>query len=92
VADTTSVDLPENLTITNVETLHELLEPYIQSSNDIILAAGDVNRVDTAGLQTLYAFSRSLHSRGIGLKWSSPSKELMTAAEQLGLKTLMALG
>ena len=85
------VDLPSNLTIATAETLHEQLEPLLNGSDDIVLNASAVERADTAGLQVLLAFSKALEARSVAITWSVPAKPLVDAAEQLGLKQLLAL-
>ncbi len=85
------VDLPENLTIAVVETLHQELAELAQSSNDVVLNGADVCRTDTAGLQMLYAFCKALREHEASVSWSSPSSTLMDAAELLGVRNLLAL-
>ena len=85
------VDLPERLTIATAESLHEQLEPLLNGGQDVVLNGAEVTRADTAGLQTLYAFSCALSNHGISLSWSSPSSSIVDAAELLGLRQLLAL-
>lgn len=84
-------DLPENLTIASTEALHEQLEPLSNGSADVVFNASAVSRADTAGLQLLYSFLKTLKSHDASLSWSAPSSVLIDTAEQLGLKQHLAL-
>ena len=90
MSDIAIVELPENLTIASVETLHEQLEPLLNAGNDVMLKAAGVTRVDTAGLQTLLAFHKALVTRSLRLSWSAPSQPLLETAEQLGLREALS--
>ena len=84
-------ELPNNLTIATAESLHEQLEPLLTTGDDVVLNAAEVKRADTAGLQLLLAFQKALISRSVNMSWSAPSQPLLEAAEQLGLKQMLAL-
>lgn len=86
-----TVDLPERLTIMTAESLHELLEPHLQSQKDLVLNAENVERVDTAGLQVLLSFCQTLKGQNIGVTWSSPTEALSDGAVQLGIADILAI-
>lgn len=85
--------LPENLTIANVNTLHEQMEALInRQENDTILVHGQsVARADTAGVQLLLALVNSARERSIGLSWKSPSAALCEAVATLGLDNIIGI-
>lgn len=85
------VSLPENLTIMSVDVLHEQLEALLVDSHDVSFDAAAVSRVDTAGLQLLFAFIRSMEKNGASCSWKSASELLIDASEQLGLKSHLKL-
>lgn len=91
MAAPTTFDLPENLTIATAELLHEQLEPFVNGNQDVVLNGSAVNRVDTAGLQLIYAFQQALKSHDASASWSAPSNTLLEVAEQLGLTQHLAL-
>ena len=91
MADSVTVELPDNLTIANVEALHEQLDTYALASQDVVLNASSVERVDTAGLQTLYAFHQALKAHGANMSWADASSVLVEAAQCLGMKEHLAL-
>ncbi len=81
------LELPEQLTVANVQNLHEKLEAIVDDKkNDAILVnASSVTRADTAGLQLLYAMVVAAKERQITLQWKTPSDVLLNAAGTLGL-------
>ncbi|VUD56412.1 hypothetical protein TDB9533_02067 [Thalassocella blandensis] len=85
----TSVDfhLPQNLTIANVQGLHDQLEALVgeQDCDKVTLQAEDVQRADTAGIQLLLAFVHASKERQIAVDWKEPSDKLRAAAKVLGL-------
>ena len=88
-AKSIELQLPENLTIAHVNNLHEQMESLInQQDHDAISVQADaVSRIDTAGVQLLFAFSKSAKEHSISLTWKSPSETLVGAAKTLGLDT-----
>lgn len=91
MSNAVTVDLPENLTIANAESLYSELDQYINGSKDVVFSANDVARADTAGLQLIYVFMKTLKEREAEVSWSSPSSALIEASEQLGLKVHLGL-
>lgn len=91
MANSVTVDLPDNLTIATVEALHEQLDPFAVGSQDVVLNGVNVERADTAGLQMLYAFSQALKSHNAEMSWMNPSSALTDAAKNLGLTEHLAL-
>ena len=85
------VDLPEALTIANAEALHEQLEPALSAHQNVFLNAEHVSRVDTAGLQLLFAFNVELNKHELTLDWSDVPSVLRESAELIGLKGLLSL-
>jgi anti-anti-sigma regulatory factor len=85
--------LPENLTIANVNSVHEELEALMgkQECDEIVLKADKVKRADTAGLQLILAFVNAAHASHIELVWNKPSQDLCDAATILGLASALGL-
>lgn len=92
MAESVVVDLLDNLTIASVEEIHKQLDSYAIGSQDIVFNAGHLEPVDTARLQTLYAFHQALKSHSGEMSWSSKSDALIDAAKLLGLTDHLALG
>jgi anti-anti-sigma regulatory factor len=77
------IRLPAILTISEVgELKQELLASRAATT---VLDGEGVIRVDTAGLQLLLAFVKSIDARGGSLQWQNPSGSLLEAARLLGL-------
>lgn len=87
MAQISEIQLPAQLTINKVQALQEILEKIADDKNKdrVIIHAADVERVDTAGIQLLYAFVQEARRRGIVLEWDNPSAKLASAAELLGM-------
>lgn len=85
------VDLPENLTIATAELLHQQLEPIVEKHQNVTLNAEHVSRVDTAGLQLLYAFINEQHQHQLEVEWQSVPAPLSDGATLLGLSEALSL-
>ena len=68
----------------------QLLE-RLDTEGDVEIDAGVVEKIDTAGLQLLVAFSRQLNENNRALAWKSVTGELQGAAAQLGLVATLGL-
>lgn len=93
MAQISEIQLPAQLTINKVQALQEILEKIADDRNKdrVIIHAADVERVDTAGIQLLYAFVLEARRRGIILEWDHPSAKLASAAELLGMLSALEL-
>ena len=93
MASTLDFKLPENLTIANVQHLHEVLEDIIdrKECDSIVLQAESVERADTAGLQLMLAFVNASKNEHLTLSWKSPSEKLCSAASMLGLEEALGI-
>lgn len=85
------VTLPDNLTIATAENLYNDLSQYAQGGKDVEFEAKGVQRVDTAGLQILYVFMKTLAEHETKVIWKSTSDCLLQTSEQLGLTEALAL-
>ena len=97
VAFEASLDAPSMLKLEAQCTLREsiafkaaLLE-QLELGRDVVLDAGSVSKVDTAGLQLLVAFVRQLRAGGRTLSWQAVTPELQRAAAQLDLLDLIGI-
>lgn len=93
MAATIDFHLPENLTIANVQGLHEQLEALVgeKDFDKVVLQAEYVQRADTAGIQLLLAFVHATKERQIEIDWDQPSEKLCSAAKVLGLDSVLGL-
>jgi anti-anti-sigma regulatory factor len=55
------------------------------------LDGGEVQSIDTAGLQLVVALIRELGEDGVSWQWSASSDTLKSSAEQLGMSKMLSL-
>lgn len=84
--------LGTELTIRNAAEVRARLAPLVEAGGPVVLDAGGLERVDTAGLQLLCAFVQSLAAAGHGVSWKAASPALANAATALGLAGPLHLG
>ncbi len=77
---------PANVTITNSSDLHEQLKEIAVGTSDIRLDASEVEKIDTAGLQLIFAFIRSYMSKEKMANNIDMSAELKQAMAGLGIE------
>lgn len=86
-----SIRMDRQCTLREAEAFKSALLAAEDSSGDFIVHAGDVERIDTAGLQLLVAFMARLKLVDRRLVWSSVSPALRRGADQLGLAEVLEL-
>ncbi len=77
--------LEGKLGIADVKNLHLKLSEVLLAQVDICIQAEDLNRVDGAVVQLLYAFIKQVKSNATVFQWLSVSESLREAAQTLGL-------
>lgn len=77
----------------SVREVHELRDRLLAAveAGPVVLDAGAVERVDSAGLQLIISLGRSLAARGETLAYSAVSPTLTDVARTLGLAAACAL-
>jgi anti-anti-sigma regulatory factor len=85
------VQLGELLTIEQVAAMHAELGRHLHAGA-VVLEAGAVKRIDTAGLQLLAALVRAAESRGKPVQWRSVSAAVRDGARHVGLSAALGLG
>lgn len=70
---------------------YERLNKALSYKKPLVLNAGRVERIDTAAMQVLAAFCRTVRDRHLPLEWKTPSAGLQGAAEMLGLQAMLGL-
>lgn len=86
--------LPQSLDISVVNETQQLMLTQLQSQQDINqvnIDAGELSRIDTAGLQLLTALVIDINRKSIDLSWINVNDELLTSASRLGLNHLLKL-
>ena len=85
------IELPAELGIPEAEALKVQLLDALDLGAPFALAAGNVRRVGTAGLQVLLALSLELKRCGQTLVWASASDALIAAATSIGVSEALSL-
>ncbi len=85
-----AVQLGDSLTIEQVGALHADLSGRLGETH-LVLDAGSLTRVDTAGLQLLTSFIRTAEGRGARVEWRAPQPALRESARRLGLEGALRL-
>lgn len=80
------VQLPQRLQINNLDGLYADLCKLVTGKKDhVVLDAGEVSLVDSAGVQLLVAFFRSFQNGGGTVEWDNYSVQLYQMADELGV-------
>lgn len=86
-----TVDLGPTLDITMVAELHGRLRELLETPGEVSLDAGELERVDAAGLQLLVAFTEHARSAALRVRWLGVSPCLEESAVLTGLGGLLEL-
>lgn len=84
------VQLPPALLITDVRSFAEGLRAAV-ARGDVVIDAGRLKDIDTAGLQLLCATRAAVLAAGRGFRWTSESDGLRKAAAAVGLTGTLGL-
>ena len=75
----------------DAEALKNELARLLDSATPVTLDISAVRRIDTAGLQVITSFVRERESRGQRIEWRGAAPALTSAAQLLGLDSLLKL-
>lgn len=87
----TYISCEDSMDISNADELYKNLRQSFDESNDIVINADRVDRVDTAAFQVFCAFFREADQRGLNVTWKNPSEPLIRSAKLLGIHDLLSL-
>lgn len=87
----TTVSLGSALDIMHASSLKERLTASLEKKSQIVLISDKVERVDTAGLQLIYAFRLEAQARKKQVTWKGPSAALLKASDSLGMTSALEL-
>lgn len=69
--------------------LYTQLTPLLARPVALAVDAGQVERIDAAGLQLLFCLSQSAHQRAIPLRWHAVSPVVRQAAQRAGIDSAL---
>ncbi len=85
----TVIDCGDALGIANVGDMYERVLTSLAEGHTIQFNVRKIERVDTAAMQMIYAFSKEAEKHGHVLLWEGASEAFVRSAKMLGLATLM---
>lgn len=86
------IQLPQNLTIHHIEAhFNELNEKLSTIDSDITFDAGELETIDTSGLQTLMVCVTTIVNHDRNVKWENTPEILSTSAQKIGLEQALRL-
>ncbi len=83
--------LEEDISISQVTLLKEAWLPYLDNGKNLTIDASAVDDIDTAGLQLLLSFVKTVNEAGRSVNWQQPSETLMTAVKETSLKDALGV-
>jgi anti-anti-sigma regulatory factor len=90
-ADSTPIILDAIITIAEAAALKDHLLAYVNQRGEINIDGSRVESVDTAGLQVLLAFVRTIRAQGTVIRWTGISGALLNTAQLMGVAKLINL-
>ena len=92
MSDKTTLTLPEQLDIAQVDSLKDRMDKALAKEVSIVeLSADKIERVDSAGIQLLLSFKNAVQEADKEFKLLKPSDEFLAAADLLGSTELLEL-
>ena len=85
-----TIALGDSLTIEQVGALYADLTGRLGEMH-LVMDAGSLTRIDTAGLHLLAAFMRAAEGRGARVEWRAPQPALRECARRIGLEGALRL-
>lgn len=91
MTDVTTIPCGDILSIADVGDLYANLLMSMAEGSTINIDASEIEKIDAASLQMIYAFSKEAEKQGKPLTWDSASSAFLHSAKLLGLAELMNL-
>lgn len=85
----TVIECGDALGIADVGDLYAKLLTELAEGNSIRFNVSEIERIDAAALQMMYAYSKEAEKQGNTLEWQQPSEAFFRSAQLLGLATAM---
>lgn len=85
------IELAAECTLRDAATLQALLVDTVSATDEVIVAAGAVTRIDAAALQLLVAFAQREAAAGRRVVWQDPSADFVESGARLGLAGILGL-
>ena len=89
--DVQRINLDEILDISSAGELKSQFLLLLESNENIVIEASNVERADTSALQALLAFIQDVRAQGKEVQWQDPSDSFLRSAGLIGLSDLLGL-
>lgn len=89
--EATHIDCGDVLDIASIAAFRDQCITALETKQDVVLKANDLERADTAALQVLAAFFQDANAQEQAVQWQAPSEALRESAALLGLTELLHL-
>ncbi|WP_299797775.1 lipid asymmetry maintenance protein MlaB [uncultured Shewanella sp.] len=80
-----TIKLDSELTIRNIQPIFSQLSELLTKDKLLPIDLSQLARVDTAGAQLLYLFSKTCSARALKVEWRGGQAELVTNLASLGI-------
>jgi len=84
-SEVTVIECGEALGIADVGDFYAKLLTELAEGHKVRFNVSDIERIDGAALQVMYAYAKEAEKHGQGLVWASPSEAFMRSVNLLGL-------
>ncbi len=81
-----NIRLPVTTSVRECATLQQQLLELVDVADTVTVDVGDIELIDTAALQLLFAFSRERSANGLHTVWQGDNPALRQAADSVGLQ------
>lgn len=88
---TKHLSLSESIDITCINRIYEELKYSLINSSSITIDAGNVNRIDTAGLQLLCSWYLETKKHGVNVYWQNTAGTFSDSARLLGVADILQI-
>ena len=85
------IECPKYLNITMADAFYNQLKSLLERQVSVVLDATEVEKVDSSGLQMIYAFSQALTQQGGVMSWKRPPHTLVAQAQLIGIAAALGL-
>ena len=91
MAEAKVIDCGDALGISDVGDMYARILMELSEGVEIQFDVSQIERIDAAALQMIYAFSKEAVTNGKPLTWKEPSEAFIRSAKLLGMAELMKL-
>lgn len=83
------LNVGDSVDISRVGIVYTEMKNSLQTSSEVSLNISNINHIDGAGMQLIYAYINAAKNKGLNVSISEPSASVRSVAKILGLESLM---